>query len=204
MKMSSAFQLFKSYYPLAAPWGISISCGRGVATVFDRQRRFRLEMLPPRPRAGSPGSLAAQFADDNRRELFMMREARNLYGIVYAENLGNDFRLIEMSASAPRLPQPYASPLRLSYLLALAGTACGGRYSAESATITCDGVSRIVANPGIPVTVTVSPGGKVSTALGGNAPLETADSLTLRYARLYWRDNAEWFANFAARRLELL
>lgn len=204
MKMSSAFQLFKSYYPLAAPWGVSISYGRGVASVFDRQRKFRLEMLPPRQRTGSPGSLAAQFADDNRRELFMMREARNLYGIVYAENLGNDLRLIEMSASAPRLPMACASPLRLSYLLALAGAVSGGRYSAESATITCDGVSRVVANPGVPLTVTVLPGGKVTTALGGNAPLETADSLALRYARLYWRDNAEWFANLAAGRLELL
>lgn len=204
MKLCSAFQLFKSYYSFAMPWGVTISYGGGVASVFDRQRKFRLEMFPPQAGAKSGNSLAAQFANDNRRELFMMGEARNLYGIVYAENLGNSLRLIEMSASAPRLPQPYSSPLRLSYLLALAGVVAGKRYSIQSATITCDGVARLVVNPEFPYTITVSSGGKVCSAFGSNTPLETTDEPALRYARLFWRDNAEWFANFAAGRLEML
>lgn len=204
MKLSSAFQLFKSYYQFATPWGVTISYGGGVASVFDRQKKFRLEMFQPRAGGGISNSLAAQFADDNRRELFMMREARNLYGIVYAENLGNSLRLLNMSTSAPRLPQPYSSPLHLSYLLALAGVVAGERYSIQSATITCDGVARLVVNPEFPYTITVSSGGKVCFAFGSNTPLDATDEPAQRYARLFWRDNAEWFANFAAGRLELL
>lgn len=199
MKLSSALLLYKSHYPSATPWSVSIDT-HGSASVSDRRGTFRLTVEP----SGRGNRLAALYARDNRRELFMIRETRNLYGIVYAENMLHDLALIAQSPYAARLPRNYHSPLRLSYLLALGGMATESRYSGESLTLTADGAARLSLGNSPARTLGILPGGKTETVSSANPPIPPADSTATRYARLFWRDNAEWFANFAAGRLAFL
>ncbi len=213
MKLSSIFRLYKSYYPSALAYRVTISATGGLVRVSDLRGSFRLSMLSlqepvgPLLRANAQYNAAVnEFAADNRRELFMLREARCLYGIAYAENLGCDLKLMSLTSQSPTLPQHVCERLKLTYLLALADELTPARYAQDSITLERSGDAIITAGTfENRHTVKVEAGGKVSVARYGEKPAKPADTGTApRYARLFWRDNAEWFANFAAGREDLL
>ena len=144
-----------------------------------------------------------EFMDDNRREMFMLGETRCLYGIVYAENLGCDLRLMSMITQNSELPRTGCERIRFTYLFALADRLSQARYSADSITVERNGTAIITCGtPENRCVVKVEPGGKVCMARKGeNVARRVYDDAS---ARLFWRDNAGWFANFAAGREDLL
>ncbi len=213
MKLSSIFRLYKSYYPSASAYRVTISATGGLIRVSDFRHSFRLNLfslqtlgdIPLRDNA-EHNAAVSEFAADNRRELFMLREARCLYGIVYAENLGCDLKLMSLTSQNATLPQCGWERLKLTYLLALADELTHTRYSQDSITLERGGNAIITAGTfDNRCAIKVEAGGKVSIARKGEKQAKPADSGTAsRYARLFWRDNAEWFANFAAGREDLL
>ncbi len=213
MKLSSIFRLYKSYYPSASPCRVTISATGGLVRVSDTRRSFRLNLLSLQTLGDIPvrgnaeyNAAVGEFAADNRRELFMLREARCLYGIVYAENLECDLRLMSLTSQNATLPQCGCVRMKLTYLFALADELTHTRYSQDSVTIERGGNAIITAGTfENRCAIKVEAGGKVSMARKGEKQAKPADSGTAsRYARLFWRDNAEWFANFAAGREDLL
>lgn len=210
MKLSAVFKLYKSYYPGVAVQRITVSDTGRLISLSDGGRSFRLNLFPmPAYRAATPSgnglrnALMAEFAEDNRRELFMLRETRCLYGIVYAENLACDLRLMALVSQNPELPRTQSPGLRLTYLIALADSVSACRYSARSVTLERDGTAYVeTGTPAGKRVVKVEAGGKTITA--GGKPQQTGEGEPQRYARLFWRDNAEWFANFAAGREQSL
>ena len=213
MKLSSIFRLYKSCYPSASAFRVTISATGGLVRVSDFRHSFRLNLFSLQTPGNVPmggnaeyNAAVSEFATDNRRELFMLREARCLYGIMYAENLGCDLKLMSLTSQNATLPQCGCERLKLTYLLALADALANTRYSQDSITLERGGNAIITAGTfDDRCAIKVEADGKVSIARKGDKQATPAKSDTAsRYARLFWRDNAEWFANFAAGREDLL
>ncbi len=213
MKLNSIFKLYKNYYPRTTVQRITFSDSGQLVGMSDKNRSFRLNLIPIEtlcaPQHNDNAERAktmAQFCCDNRRELFMLRETRCLYGIVYAENLACDLRLMTLVSKNPQLPRTECDGLRLTYLFALTDCVSSLRYSAHTITIERNGAVYVTAgNVGKACVVKVEPGGNVYVAQDSVfTPLKSTDEEVRRYSNLFWRDNAEWFANFAAGREDLL
>ena len=113
---------------------------------------------------------------------------------------------MSLTSQNATLPQCGCERLKLTYLFALADVLAHTRYSQDSITLERGGNAIITAGSlENRCAIKVEAGGKVSMARKGEKQAKPADSDTAsRYARLFWRDNAEWFANFAAGREDLL
>ncbi len=213
MKLNSIFKLYKNYYPCATVQRITFSDNGQLIAVSDKSRSFRLNLLPVETLCdmqhndnAERGKLMGQFLHENRRELFMLRETRCLYGILYAENLACNLRLMSLVSRNAHLPRTECDGLRLTYLFALTDCVSSLRYSAHTVTVERNGAVYVsVGNVGKACVVKVEPGGKVYAAQGAACtPEKINDEEVRRYSNLFWRDNAEWFANFAAGREDLL
>lgn len=218
MKLKNIFLLYKSYYPSAVSHRITIA-GCGAMQVSDRRRAARLNIsaapclcsslagngrtLPPVEPAST--GLLRSFCADNRRELFMLGETRSLYGIVYAENLTANLSLMALAGNGA-VSDGCDRGLRLTWLFALADRITRRRYSLTSVTLERNGnVFLVAAAPQHTVSVRINAGGKVSLSYdGAYCAVACTDDESLRYARLFCRDNAEWFAAFAAGKEALL
>ena len=113
MKLKNIFKLYKSYYPSAEPYRVTIA-GCGAVQVSDSRCASRLcvgaapgvhRFLSDRDEVVRTGdnvsaALLGSYFYDNRREFFMMGETRSLYGIVYAENLTTDLQFMAMMRPA--------------------------------------------------------------------------------------------------------
>lgn len=218
MKLRNIFLLYKSYYPSAVSHRITIA-GCGAVHMSDRRRAARLS-INAMPRlcgflAGNGKALPAvepaatgllrSFCADNRRELFMLGETRSLYGIMYAENFTANLSLMAL-AGGNATSDGQDRGLRLTWLFALADRITRRRYSLNSVTLERNGnVFLVAAAPQHTVGVRINAGGKVALSCNGTyRPVACTDNESLRYARLFCRDNAEWFAAFAAGREALL
>lgn len=178
MKLSSIFRLYKSCYPSASAYRVTVSATGGLIRVSDFRHSFRLSLFSMQTPGNVPlggnaeyNAAASEFAADNRRELFMLREARCLYGIVYAENLECDLRLMSLTSQNATLPQCGCERLKLTYLLALADALTHTRYSQDSVTLERGGNAIITAGTfENRCAIKVEAGGKVSIARkgGGN------------------------------------
>lgn len=213
MKLNSIFKLYKSCYPSVSVQRVTLSATGGMLRMTDVRRSFRLSLFSlqslgdmSRRESLERNAATREFMDDNRREMFMLGETRCLYGIVYAENLGYDLRLMSMITQNSELPRTGCERIRFTYLFALADRLSQARYSADSITVERNGTAIITCGtPENRCVVKVEPGGKVCMARKGeNVARRVYDDASARYARLFWRDNAGWFANFAAGREDLL
>lgn len=212
MKLSSIFQLYKTYYPTAVADSVTLSSTGSLLRLSDRRRSFRLNAFSLHPDTAnqSPASLertalAREFVSDNRREFFLLQQTRCLYGVVYAENLSSDLRLLALHHGGQDAQTAGCDRLRLTYLFALADRLSRSRYSLSSLTLNRSGVACVVAEGSKGhVAARVEAGGRVRKYAASGRMHVVDDEMTVRYARLFWRDNAEWFANFAAGREDLL
>ena len=146
MKLKNIFKLYKSYYPSAEPYRVTIA-GCGAVQVSDSRCASRLcvgaapgvhRFLSDRDEVVRTGdnvsaALLGSYFYDNRREFFMMGETRSLYGIVYAENLTTDLQFMAMMRPASFSAGPTGG-IRLTWLFALADCVSQSRYSLSSLT----------------------------------------------------------------------
>lgn len=213
MKTNSIFKLYKSYYPQATVASVTFAETGGIVQMSDAARSFRLNIMPCKTPGDLPsseplarGELYRQFVSDNRRELFMLRETRCLYGIVYAESFTSDLKMIDMFTDSTTLPRRQSQGgVSLTYLLTLGDKVKQRRYAVTSVTLERNGMAVISAGRTADVSIIrVHPGGTRVTYMRGGYHFRSHDEEVERYARLFWRDNAEWFANFAAGREDLL
>ena len=210
MKLSSLFNLYKSYYPAIPIAHVTIANQGSMMQLSDARRTFRLNLFTRKgaelPVVKKENPMIAQFLNDNRREMFMLNETRSLYGIVYAENLGYDLKMIALSSDSAALPRHEDEGIRLTYLFALGDKLTRSRYSVSSITLERKGSALITAETRDNVTaIKIDAGGRVFA--GNKGDIRATESLNpdvMHYSRLFWRDNAEWFANFAAGRTDML
>lgn len=211
MKLKNVFKLYKSYYPSAEPYRVTIA-GCGAVQVSDSRCASRLcvgaapgvhRFLSDRDEVVRTGdnvsaALLGSYFYDNRREFFMMGETRSLYGIVYAENLTTDLQFMAMMRPASFSAGPTGG-IRLTWLFALADCVSQSRYSLSSLTVERTGsVLVVTTTAGGSSCLRLTPGGNLLTP-DGNALLPTGrkgDDIA-RYTRLFHRDNAKWLADFA-------
>ena len=150
MKLNSIFKLYKSCYPSVSVQRVTLSATGGMLRMTDVRRSFRLSLFSlqslgdmSRRESLERNAATREFMDDNRREMFMLGETRCLYGIVYAENLGCDLRLMSMITQNSELPRTGCERIRFTYLFALADRLSQARYSADSITVERNGTAII-------------------------------------------------------------
>ena len=119
MKLNSIFKLYKSCYPSVSVQRVTLSATGGMLRMTDVRRSFRLSLFSlqslgdmSRRESLERNAATREFMDDNRREMFMLGETRCLYGIVYAENLGCDLRLMSMITQNSELPRTGSVTMR--------------------------------------------------------------------------------------------
>lgn len=207
MKFRNVLKLYRSCYPSAEPYRITLS-GNGSLLVSDRRFSARLNICAPAPFTNTTltascagrysGNCRATLLDayfcDNRREFFMMGEAGSLYGIVYAENLGAILRSAgHCNASARNC----CDGLKLIWLFALADSLTHNRHSLTSFTVDRAGsVLAIAACGDGQARLHITPDGQLLAS--GTAPgYDYNSGDDARYVRWFCRDNATWLAHFA-------
>lgn len=208
------FKLYHTFYPKIRPSAVTISGSGTLVNISDSTGSFALSLFSGSPCVSVPSftsavcsGMVSQFVSDNRRELFMLREARSLYGLVYAENLESDLYFMSLRSGSSLVPRPGFSGVRLSYLFPLCDCITRKRYSLSRITLCSDGnVTLLSSAASGAVWAQIEPGGRVRTSGGlvADANSGSRECDITHYARMFCRDNAVWFANFAAGREERL
>lgn len=209
MYLQPLFTLYHELYPSVPVRRVVIGgAGASLVSLYDAGAVRSLSVAglfrpAVTPASSTPSARRAllRFALSNRRELFMLREARCLSGLLYAENLSGDLDFMSLATGLRRRPRSEARGLRLTWLFPLSAIVSARRYALRAVSLYSNGTTYIEAQG--------RDARRVARVRAGGSIVETYDALSRRflplgdveahrYARLFCRDNARWFAAFAS------
>lgn len=200
MKLQPIFTLYHRHYPSSTVYRIVIGGpGDAFVTLYDASAAHSLSVMRspwfacyPSPRDEEERRLLLSFCLSNRRELFAMREARNLSGILLAENMSSELSFMSLCSGLERKPRSEERGLRLTWLFPLATILASRRYALRAVTLLCNGTTYLDLRGRYDVTAArIRRGGKAEAFHSLDRSYRAVtDSAALRYVRLYVRDSA--------------